>query len=53
MDDHETRYRVNEQGMIVEEIDESENEPDFEKAVGTERMVLRKALHMAQMPRHA
>ena len=49
MKELETKYRVNEQGMIVEEIEGSENESISEEEIEIEKLVLRDTGYIAQI----
>ena len=53
MDNTKTRYRVNTQGMIVEEVDEQENESTQEVEIEIEGQVLRGAGSISQIPNNA
>jgi len=44
------RYRVNTQGMIVEEVEEQENESTQELEIGIEALTLRGNGTLGQMP---
>ena len=53
MDNAKIRYRVNIQGMIVEEVEEQENESTQELETGIEAFTLRGIGTLSQMPNNA